>query len=147
MVILDFQFVIIIQSVESNDSDLECIDNRTFNNQLENENSVPLGSKFIDYQNYEMTRYGDFNPKISSRIPKRYQKYEYREDSIVGRKKGVVLNQPTNDRRRRQYVYLYFSYNLSSTRYDFHEYCIQYNINQYYLQHKGKAFHFYLAPG
>ena len=117
MAILDFHFVTIIQSAESNDSDPECIDRRTFNNQLENENSVPVGTKFIDYQNYEMTRHGDFNPKISSRIPKRYQKHEYREDSVVGQKKGVALNQPKANRRRKQYAYLYFNHNLLSTRF------------------------------
>ena len=125
MAILYFHFVVIIQSVESNDSDPEFIDKRSFNKQLDNENSVPVGTKYTNYQNYEMTRHGDFNPKISSRIPKRYQKHEYREDSVVGQKKGVALNQPTANRRRRQYVYLYFSYNLSSTRYiarNFHEF-------------------------
>ena len=83
------------------DSDAESIDERTYDNQFTTENSIPNRTRCNDYHDYEMDGPCDFDRRQFARTPKKYQQPEYREDSINGRKKGVALNHPMPDRRKR----------------------------------------------
>ena len=83
------------------DSDAESISERTYDNQFTTENSIPNRTRCNDYHDYEMDEPCDFDRRQFARTPKKYQQPEYREDSINGRKKGVVLNHPMPDRRKR----------------------------------------------
>ena len=83
------------------DSDAESIDERTYDNQFTTENSIPKRTRCNDYHDYEMDGPFDYDRKRFARTPKKYQQHEYREDSINGRKKGVVLTHAMPDRRNR----------------------------------------------
>ena len=83
------------------DSDPDSIAEPTSDNPSENESSVPVNTRFIDYQDYKMTGRDYLDRKSSSRTPKMYKQHEFREDSIDDRKKGVALNQPMIDRQKR----------------------------------------------
>ena len=83
------------------DSDAESIDERTYDNQFATETSIPNRTRCNDYHDYEMDGPCDFDRRQFARNPKKYQQPEYREDSINGRKKGVALNHPMPDRRKR----------------------------------------------
>ena len=82
-------------------SDAESIDERTFVNQFATESSIPNRTRPTDYHDYEMDGPFDYDRQHFARTPKKYQQHEYREDSINGRKKVVVLNHAMPDRRKR----------------------------------------------
>ena len=83
------------------DSDAESIDERTYDNQFTTENSIPNRTRRNDYHDYEMDGPCDLDRRQLARNPKKYQQPKYREDFINGRKKGVALNHPMPDRRKR----------------------------------------------
>ena len=83
------------------DSDAESIDEHTCDNHFATEGSIPNRTRSTNYHDYQMDETCDFDRKQFARTPKKYQQHEYREDSINGRKKGIALNHPMPDRRKR----------------------------------------------